>query len=89
MGELIEVPYEQQLEDMKRLLVLLMASVGCDRAEFTWAQQIQVPVDATIVTWRDRMNDALILEVCGMPPLDGVVEAKIVEAPHATEVGNG
>ena len=23
------------------------------------------------------------------PPIDGVVEAKIVEAPHAIEVGNG
>jgi hypothetical protein len=88
MGELIEVPYEQQLEEMKRVLVLLMASMGCDRAEFTWLQQIQMPVDATIVTWRDRMNDALVLEVRGMPPLEGVVEAEIGEEPHAIEVGN-
>lgn len=88
MGELFEVPYEQQLEEMKRLLVLLMASVGRSRAEFTWSQQAQVPMDATIVTWRDRMNDLLILEVHGMPPLDGVAGAEIVDEPCAIEVGD-
>jgi hypothetical protein len=88
MGEQIEVPYEQQLEEMKRLLVLLMATMGRSHVEFTWVQQMQVPMDAEIMTWRQRLDDILVLEVYGTPPLDGVVEAEIVEEPRAVEVGN-
>ena len=89
MGELIEVPYEQQLEEMKRLIVLLMAAAGRDRVEFTWAQQVQVSRDAEILMWRQHLDNTLILEVHGMPPLDGVVDAEIVEEPRAIEAHGG
>ncbi len=55
---------ERQLEDMKRLVVLLMNRLGTDRIEIGYDEIYESQLQrAEIVIWPDRMTDKLMVAV--------------------------
>ena len=74
---------------LQKMLAILIARTGSDRAEFTLADLTDVPPSVVIAVFPNGLSGGITVALHGMPPVDGIVDAEWTEDPGPRAITAG
>lgn len=67
MSDTSVIPVEQQLDEARRLVALLLRRLGPEPVRFTQEEIDAISGEGVVIVWRDLMSDKLVVELRTAP----------------------